>query len=167
MRKILPLIFAAALTLPVKAATTNFDLPISFDLTTAACSRIPSDIHGVGSIHFVISVNQDGKGVWHTTVLGVAHGTATDVSGTQYRFNYSNHFSFTGSTNDGNPPNPIGSNAQPPFNLIDTDSFTLEAQGNGGPHIKVHFVTKLIVNTNGTATLDFFKVSGELGCDAI
>lgn len=168
MRRLLPLIFAAVLSLPLRAVvSTNIDMPVAFDLTSAQCSQLPSDVHGEGTIHIVSSVNQDAKGVWHTTVIAVAHGSATDASGTVYRFNYANHFSFTGLTADGQPPDAAGSNSQPPLNLTDTDSFTLEAQGKAGAHIKAHFVVRLKVDANFITTLDSFRVVGELGCDPI
>jgi hypothetical protein len=168
MIRTLTLILAAALSVPLGAAvTTNIDMPISFELTPATCSQITSTISGQGFVHLVIVTSQDANGIWHVSVLHVANGTAVDTNGVQYRFDYHNHSTIKGPTSDGQPPNTdTGANLTPPYSFSGTDTFEL-TRGDGGPAIRSNVVGHFTVNSNGTVTLDFFKVGGELGCDPL
>ena len=67
--------------------------PVSFSMSSATCSNLPSGttINGSG-IEKSITNTRTKSGV--TTMINTSHanGTATDQNGNSYRFNYSNHF---------------------------------------------------------------------------
>jgi hypothetical protein len=168
MKRTLLTIFTVALSLPLRATvTTNIDMPVSFDLSPSTCSQITSTVHGEGTVHLVIATTQDANGVWHVSVLHVANGKATDGNGVQYRFDYHNHLTLKGPTTDGKPPDTnSGANLSPPYSYSFTDTFELTS-GNAGPAIRSNVVGHFKVNANGTVTLEYFKIGGELGCDPI
>ena len=76
--------------------------PVSFELSSATCSLLPSGttITGEGTEISVTNVRTDRDGV--TTIANSTHasGTATDQSGNTYVFSYSNEFRVTNSTDD-------------------------------------------------------------------
>ena len=68
--------------------------PVSFVLTSATCSNLPSDTQlvGSGTGKSITTTRTDRDGV--VTVINSTHsrGTATDQDGNTYVFNYSNEF---------------------------------------------------------------------------
>ena len=67
--------------------------PVSFSMSSAACSHLPNGttIHG-SAIEKSITNTRTKRGV--TTMINTSHanGSARDQDGNRYRFNYSNHF---------------------------------------------------------------------------
>jgi hypothetical protein len=87
-------VFAVGGALPAGARPVVETFPISFTLSSATCSNLPSGttITGSGTEKSITTVRTDGSGV--TTVINAthAHGTATDQDLNVYVFDYSNEF---------------------------------------------------------------------------
>jgi hypothetical protein len=71
--------------------------PVSFVLTSATCSNLPSDTElvGSGTGKSITTTRTDRDGVVTVTNSTHSHGTATDQDGNTYVFNYSNEFRAT------------------------------------------------------------------------
>jgi hypothetical protein len=71
--------------------------PVSFVLTSAQCSNLPSDTElvGSGTGKSITTTRTDRDGVVTVTNSTHSHGTATDQDGNTYVFNYSNEFRAT------------------------------------------------------------------------
>ena len=112
------------------ATVTTF--PVSFVLSSAACSYLPAGTTVTGSTleRSITTVRTDGNNV--TTIVNAthAHGTATDQVGNVYVFNYSNEFRVSNTVAD-----------QGVFSGLMTDSFSLA--GNGPASLHNGFVAEL------------------------
>ena len=86
---------ASAVAAPPEIGTD----PVSFDMSSATCSNLPTGttIHGSGIGKSITKITTDKNGV--TTIMNTTHanGTATDQAGNTYVFNYANHFSVSDS----------------------------------------------------------------------
>jgi len=136
--------------------------PVSFVLTSATCSNLPSETElvGSGTGKSITTTRTDRDGV--VTVRNSTHsqGTATDQDGNTYVFNYSNEFR---ATLDGGV-----------YSGFMTDSFAVAGHGparlNNG--FVGHFVSDFstfftvpdVVSSHGDP-LDF--VTGEVHCDPL
>jgi hypothetical protein len=116
--------------------------PVSFDLSSATCSQLPSGtvIHGEGTGQF----SATSSGTFHAVV----NGTATDGAGNSWRFNYAQNARLVGDTGDAQV----------------VDHFNLT--GNAGVlHLHSHFV---IVFSSTGDPVEIKQVTGDsIGCDPI
>ena len=93
---LIPAILVAALLvgLPAEASPLIETFPVSFTLSSAQCSNLPSGttLTGSGIAKSITTERTDASGV--TTVINTthAHGTSTDQAGNIYVFDYSNEF---------------------------------------------------------------------------
>ena len=93
---LIPAILVAALLvgLPAEASPLIETFPVSFTLSSAQCSNLPSGttLTGSGVAKSITTERTDASGV--TTVINTthAHGTSTDQAGNIYVFDYSNEF---------------------------------------------------------------------------
>jgi hypothetical protein len=93
---LIPAILVAALLvgLPAEASPLIETFPVSFTLSSAQCSNLPSGttLTGSGIAKSITTERTDASGV--TTVINTthAHGTSTDQAGNTYVFDYSNEF---------------------------------------------------------------------------
>ena len=71
--------------------------PVSFVLTSATCSNLPSgtELTASGTAKSITTTGTDPDGVVTVVNSTHAHGTATDQDGNTYMFNYSNEFRAT------------------------------------------------------------------------
>ena len=71
--------------------------PVSFVLTSATCSNLPSgtELTASGTQKSITTTRTDRDGVVTVSNSTHAHGTATDQDGNTYVFNYSNEFRAT------------------------------------------------------------------------
>jgi hypothetical protein len=76
--------------------------PVSFVLTSEACSNLPdgTTIEGTGTEKSITRTRTDASGVTTIANTSIAHGTATDQDGNAYVFLYSNEFRVSNSTAD-------------------------------------------------------------------
>jgi len=120
-------------------------IPISFDLSSATCSQLPTGtvIHGEGTAQFSMTA----AGNLHSVI----YGTATDVQGGFWRFDYAQN------------QRPLGGG---PFEV--TDHFNLV--GSGSPiKLHSHFVADFSSSDLEDADLLALKqIHGDpIGCDPI
>jgi hypothetical protein len=117
-------------------------VPVSFDLSAATCSQLPSGtvVHGEGTAQF----SATSSGNFHAVI----NGTATDGAGNSWRFNYAQNVRPVGDAGD--------AQIVDHFNLI----------GNAGVlHLHSHFV---IVFTSTGDLVAIKQVTGDpIGCDPI
>jgi hypothetical protein len=117
-------------------------VPVSFDLSAATCSQLPSGtaIHGEGTEMF----SDTSSGTFHA----VANGTATDGAGNTWRFNYDQN------------GRPVGDGGDVQL----TDHFNLV--GNAGVlHLHSHFVA--VFSSTGDL-VQLKQLTGDpMGCDPI
>jgi hypothetical protein len=137
-------------------------VPVSFVLTSATCSNLPSgtELTGSGTAKSITTTRTDGDGVVTVVNSTHAHGTATDQDGNTYVFNYSNEFR---ATLDGGV-----------YSGLMTDAFALAGHGpadlNNG--FVGHFVSDFssfftvpdVISSHGDP-LDF--VTGDVQCDPL
>jgi hypothetical protein len=116
--------------------------PVSFDLSSATCSQLPSGtvVHGEGTAQF----SATSSGTFHSVV----NGTATDGAGNSWRFNYTQNARLVGDAGDAQV----------------VDHFNLT--GNAGVfHLHSHFV---IVFSSTGDLVELKQVTGDfIGCDPI
>jgi hypothetical protein len=136
--------------------------PVSFVLSSEACSNLPSgtELIGSGTRTSITTTRTDRDGVVIVRNSTHAHGTATDQDGNAYVFNYSNEFR---ATLDGGV-----------YSGFMTDAFALAGQGparlNNGfvGHFESDFSTfftlPVVISSHGDP-LDF--VTGEVHCDPL
>jgi hypothetical protein len=76
--------------------------PVSFVLTSEACSNLPAGttIEGTGTEKSITRTKTNASGVTTVANTSIAHGTATDQDGNAYVFQYSNQFRVFNSTAD-------------------------------------------------------------------
>jgi hypothetical protein len=103
--------------------------PVSFVISSDACSSLADGVTvtGSGTETSITTTRTDGEGV--TTIVNAthAHGTATDLDGNVYVFNYSNEFRVSNTA------------AEPAvFSGLMTDQFSLA--GNGPARLHASFV---------------------------
>jgi hypothetical protein len=136
--------------------------PVSFVLSSATCSNLPSGAEitgsGTGKSITTTGTDQDGAVIVRNTTH--AHGTATDQDGNTYVFNYSNEFR---ATLDGGV-----------YSGFMTDAFALAGPGpaqlNNGfvGHFESDFATFFtlpdVISSHGDP-LDF--VAGDVHCDPL
>lgn len=136
--------------------------PVTFVLTSATCSNLPSgtELSGSGTMRSITTTRTDRDGVLTVVNSTHAHGTATDQDGNTYVFNYSNEFR---ATLDGGV-----------YSGLMTDAFALAGGGparlNNG--FVGHFVSDFssfftvpdVISSHGDP-LDF--VTGEVHCDPL
>jgi hypothetical protein len=88
------LVTALVTTLPAGASPLIETFPVTFTLSSATCSNLPSGttLTGSGIEKSITTERTDGSGV--TTFINAthAHGTSTDQAGNVYVFDYSNEF---------------------------------------------------------------------------
>jgi hypothetical protein len=88
------LVIAIVTALPAGASPLIETFPVSFTLSSATCSNLPSGttISGSGVEKSITIERTNASGV--TTVINAthAHGTSTDQDGNVYVFDYSNQF---------------------------------------------------------------------------
>jgi hypothetical protein len=105
MRRIVLLPTLAVLFIVLSAASAMAKafvetFPVSFTLTSDACSNLPegTTITGSGTAKSITTIILNSSGV--ATVLNAthAHGTATDQDGNVYVFDYSNEFRASNTT---------------------------------------------------------------------
>ena len=136
--------------------------PVSFVLTSATCSNLPSgtELIGSGTGKSITTTRTDRDGVVIVENSTHSHGTATDQDGNTYMFNYSNEYRATvdGGVHSG----------------LMTDSFALA--GGGPAHLNNGFVGNFVSDFSSFFTvpdvisshgdpLDF--VTGEVHCDPL
>jgi hypothetical protein len=101
---LVPAILVAALlvALPAGASALVETFPVSFTLSSAQCSNLPSGttLTGSGIAKSITIERTNTSGV--TTVINAthAHGTSTDQAGNVYVFNYSNEFRVSNTVAD-------------------------------------------------------------------
>jgi hypothetical protein len=101
---LVPAILVAALlvALPARASALVETFPVSFTLSSAQCSNLPSGttLTGSGIAKSITIERTNTSGV--TTVINAthAHGTSTDQAGNVYVFNYSNEFRISNTVAD-------------------------------------------------------------------
>jgi hypothetical protein len=136
--------------------------PVSFVLTSATCSNLPSETElvGSGTGKSITTTQTDRDGVVTVRNSTHSHGTATDQDGNTYVFNYSNEFR---ATLDGGV-----------YSGFMTDSFAVAGHGparlNNG--FVGHFVSDFssfftvpdVISSHGDP-LDF--VTGDVHCDPL
>jgi hypothetical protein len=136
--------------------------PVSFVLSSATCSNLPSgtELMGSGTEKSITTTRTDGDGVVILRNSTHSHGTATDQDGNTYVFNYSNEFR---ATVDGGV-----------YSGLMTDAFALA--GAGPAHLNNGFVGNFVSDFSSFFTvpdvigshgdpLDF--VTGEVHCDPL
>ena len=136
--------------------------PVSFVLSSATCSDLPSgtELMGSGTGKSITTTRTDQDGVVTVVNSTHSHGTATDQDGNTYVFNYSNEFR---ATLDGGV-----------YSGLMTDAFALA--GRGPAHLNNGFVGHFmsdfstfftvpdVISSHGDP-LDF--VTGEVHCDPL
>jgi hypothetical protein len=101
---LVPAILVAALlvALPAGASPLVETFPVTFTLSSAQCSNLPSGttLTGSGIAKSITIERTNASGV--TTVINAthAHGTSTDQAGNVYVFNYSNEFRVSNTVAD-------------------------------------------------------------------
>jgi len=159
-------VVSLALSLGAVAAASNGatveTFPVSFVLSSATCSNLPSgtELTGSGTGKSISTTRTDQDGVVTVVNSTHAHGTATDQEGNTYVFNYSNEFRAT--LDEG------------VYSGLMTDAFALAGQGpahlNNGfvGHFRSDFSTFFtvpnVISSHGDP-LDF--ATGEGGCDPL
>ena len=136
--------------------------PVSFVLSSATCSNLPSgtELMGSGTGKSITTTRTDRDGVVIVGNSTHSHGTATDQDGNTYMFNYSNEYR---ATVDGGV-----------YSGLMTDSFALA--GGGPAHLNNGFVGNFVSDFSSFFTvpdvisshgdpLDF--VTGEVHCDPL
>ena len=136
--------------------------PVSFVLSSATCSNLPSgtELMGSGTGKSITRTRTDRDGVVIVGNSTHSHGTATDQDGNTYMFNYSNEYR---ATVDGGV-----------YSGLMTDSFALA--GGGPAHLNNGFVGNFVSDFSSFFTvpdvisshgdpLDF--VTGEVHCDPL
>jgi hypothetical protein len=136
--------------------------PVSFVLTSATCSNLPSgtELTGSGAGKSITTTRTDQDGVVTVVNSTHAHGTATDQDGNTYVFNYSNEFRAT--LDEG------------VYSGLMTDAFTLAGQGpaqlNNGfvghfmSDFSSFFTVPNVISSHGDP-LDF--ATGAVHCDPL
>lgn len=167
-RHVFTTVGVASLALSLVSIVTASDgatvetFPVSFVLSSATCSNLPSgtDLIGSGTGKSITTTRTDRNGVVIVRNSTHSHGTATDQDGNTYVFNYSNEFR---ATVDGGV-----------YSGFMTDSFALA--GGGPAHLNNGFVGNFVsdfssfftvpdVITSHGDPLDF--VTGEVHCDPL
>lgn len=137
------LAFGGGSALAAGGGATVDTFPVSFVLSSAACSNLPggTTINGSGTETSITTIRTDRSGV--TMVVNATHarGTATDQAGNAYVFNYSNEFRVSDTT--ANPAT---------FSGLMTDSFSLS--GSGPARLSNGFAARL---TTDLATFFSFQ----------
>ena len=117
--------FAVGGALPAGARPLVETFPISFTLSSATCSNLPSGttITGSGTQKSITTVRTAGDGV--TTIVNATHaqGTVTDQAGNVYVFNYSNEFRVSNTVADPGV-----------FSGLMTDAFSIAGPGPANLH---------------------------------
>jgi len=136
--------------------------PVSFVLTSATCSNLPSgtELTGSGTGTSITTTRADQSGGVTIVNSTHAHGTATDQDGNTYVFNYSNE--FRASLSEG------------VYSGFMTDAFSLA--GSGPAHLNNGFVGNFmsdfssfftvpnVISSHGDP-LDF--ATGQVHCDPL
>lgn len=106
--------------------------PVSFVISSKSCSNLPDGemVTGSGTETSITTTRTDDNGV--TTIVNATHalGTATDLGGNVYVFNYSNEFRVSNT-----PADPAV------FSGLMTDQFSLA--GNGPARLHASFVADI------------------------
>jgi hypothetical protein len=138
------LVFALVTALPAGASPLVETFPVSFTMSSATCSELPSGttLSGSGTAQSVTTERTDGRGV--TTIINAthAHGTTTDQDGNVYVFDYSNEFRVSNTVANPNL-----------FSGLMTDHFS--NTGSGPAKLNNGFVAEI------TFTADFSSFSFE------
>ena len=136
--------------------------PVSFVLTSAMCSNLPSGtvLTGSGTEKSITTTRTDRDGIVTVTNSTHAHGTATDQDGNKYVFNYSVAFR---ATLDGGV-----------YSGFISDAFALAGRGpvrlNNGfvgdfvSDFSTFFTAPSVISSHGDP-LDF--VTGDVHCDPL
>jgi hypothetical protein len=124
--------------------------PVSFTITSDACSHLPdgTTIEGSGTQTSITTTRTDAKGV--TTIVNATHatGTATDEAGNAYVFNYSNEFRVSNTVADPGV-----------FSGLMTDSFSLA--GTGPARLHNGFVAELTTDFSSFFSWDVRNSRGD------
>jgi hypothetical protein len=148
--------------LAANGGATVETFPVSFVLSSATCSNLPSgtELIGSGTGKSITTTDTDENGAVIVRNTTHSHGTATDQDGNTYVFNYSNEFRATleGGVYSG----------------FMTDAFAVAGRGparvNNGfaGHFESDFATfftvPILISSHGDP-LDF--VTGEVHCDPL
>jgi hypothetical protein len=129
---ILALVVGVTSALAADGGATVDTFPVSFVLSSDACSYLPAGttVTGSGTETSITTSRTGANGV--TTIVNATHaeGTATDQAGNVYVFNYSNEFRASNTVAD-----------QGVFSGLMTDSFSLA--GSGPARLHNGFVAEL------------------------
>jgi hypothetical protein len=129
---LLALVVGATSAGAANGGATVVTSPVSFVLSSTACSYLPAGttVTGSGTLTSITTTRTAGNGV--TTIVNAthAHGTASDQAGNTYVFNYSNEFRVSNTVADPSE-----------FSGLMTDAFSLA--GNGPANLHNGFVAEL------------------------
>ena len=131
------LVGTLVVAIPAQASALVETFPVSFTLSSARCSNLPSGttLTGSGTARSISTERTNPSGV--TTIMNTthAHGTATDQDGNVYVFDYSNEFRVSNTTTDPNL-----------FSGLMTDHFS--NSGSGPAKLNNGFVANITVSAD-------------------